>query len=133
MTPLWEIIIWFFIIWAKVCIDFYQIKNGHDILHEVEIGGVIFIGILYGIYVAQIKAFDTYFKDVLIFMIASYGLSFDQLLNLVRGKEWYYLSDSPKASHWDRFFRNNFPLYLGLKTILLVMTIYGVVNVMKHG
>lgn len=132
MTPLWEIIIWFFIIWAKVCIDFYQIKKGHDILHEVEIGAVIFIGILYGIYVAQIKAFDTYFQDVLIFMIASYGLSFDQLLNLVRGKEWYYLSDSPKASYWDRFFRNNFPLLFGVKIIALIFTIYGIIGIFNR-
>jgi len=46
---------------------------------------------------------------------------FDQILNFLRGKHWLYLGT---VSAWDRFFRNKIILYIIIKILALLTSMF---------
>lgn len=131
MTALGVIIIWLLIIEAKVAIDWAQIRKGKSVSHGVEIVGVIFVWIMYGIYVARIKAPNEWAMDVLIFTISSYWLLFDGLLSWHRDFNFFYVSKDPHSAKTDQFFFKNFPLYVGTKIAALALFVASVIWILK--
>lgn len=128
MTAIGIIFIWLLIIESKVAIDWLQIRKGKSISHGVELVCVIFVWIMYGIYVARIKAPNEWAMDVAVFTISSYWLLFDGLLSLHRGLNFFYIG---KSAATDKFFSKNFPLYLGTKVAALILTICSIVWILK--
>lgn len=132
MTPLGMIVIWLLVIELKVAVDWWQIvKLKQNIKHGFELLAVIFIYILYGIFVAQIRAADTWAQDVTVFAASAYWLLFDGLLSWHRGFNFFYLGKNAAS---DRFWtRWGFGSYVMTKVFALVGVIYGIVNILQHG
>lgn len=132
MTPLGIIVIWLLVIELKVSIDWWQIvKLKRNIAHGWELSAVIFIYIFYGIYVAQIRAADWWAIDVTVFAASSYWLLFDGLLSWHRGLNFFYLG---KNANSDRFWNKmGIGAYFMSKVFALVLVVYGIVNIVKHG
>lgn len=132
MNALLIILIWLAVIEAKVLIDYYQIeKLKQNIKHGFELLAVIFIYIFYGIFVAHIRAADWWALDVTVFAASAYWLLFDGLLSWHRGLNFFYLGKNAKS---DRFWNKmGIGAYFMSKVFALVLFIYGVVNIVKHG
>lgn len=126
------IVIWILVIELKVAIDWYQIvKLKRNIFHGLELGAVIFVYILYGIFVAQIRAADWWAIDVTVFAASAYWLLFDGLLSWHRGFNFFYLG---KNANSDRFwYKLGMSAYFMSKVFALVLVVYGIVNIVKHG
>lgn len=132
MTALGIIVIWLLFIELKVSLDWLQIvKLKRNIAHGWELGAVIFVYIFYGIYVAQIRSADWWALDVTVFAASAYWLLFDGLLSWHRGLNFFYLG---KNANSDRFWNKmGIGAYFMSKVFALVLFVYGVVNIVKHG
>jgi len=109
---------WLALILVNVYVDWRLIKYGKGVNHIGETVIRIGAGILYAGLIFQVRAADEHAQWVAIFEITSFWILFELLLNKARGLDWFYLGDTAKS---DRWFKKNFPAYIGLKGFALAL------------
>jgi len=109
---------WLALILINVYIDWRLIKSGKGVNHVVETVIRIAVGILYAGLVFGVRRPDEHFQWVALFEATSFYLFFELLLNKARGLDWFYLGNTAVT---DRWFKKNFPAYIGLKGFALAL------------
>jgi hypothetical protein len=119
---------WLTLILINVYVDWRLIKSGKGVNHKAETIVRIGVGILYAWLVFQVRAADEHFQWVALFEITSFWILFELFLNLARGLKPLYLGETAKS---DRWFKKNFPVYIGLKGFALALFLVSLIQLLK--
>jgi hypothetical protein len=132
MKPLFIFITWLVVIELKSWVDFYQIeKLKRKISHGFEIGVVAIIAVLHQGLSGVNKIEEVELAGwILLFQTMSYWLLFDLSLNLMRGKEPFYIGENAKS---DKLFRKlGMGTYFMSKVFALILMIVAIVQLIKY-
>lgn len=124
-----QMIGWLLLISINVVVDWYLIeKLKKGVNHVAETVLRIGVAILYAGLVFGVRAPNEHAQWVAIFMPTSFWLFFELGLNKARGLEPFYVGLTAKS---DKFFRRNFPMYIGLKGFALILLVVSVIQLLK--
>jgi hypothetical protein len=119
---------WLALILVNVYIDWRLIKSGKGVNHVIETVIRIGAGLLYAGLAFSVRRPDEHAQWVALFEITSFWLLFELLLNLARGLKPLCLGDTAKS---DRWFKKNFPVYIGLKGFALALFLVSLIQLLK--
>ncbi|GIV35412.1 MAG: hypothetical protein KatS3mg031_2947 [Chitinophagales bacterium] len=120
--------LWLLFIYLEALRNFYIIeikKMVPNYLESFIIRGIA--AIVHGV-LLHVQTWDDY-KFIFVFQISSFYLTFDFILNWMRGKEMFFLG---KNNAIDRFLRERPLLHIFVKTVALALTIFSLLKYYSH-
>lgn len=131
MSALLIILTWLPVIPGKSSIDWYLIEvKKKNIRHGLEITIVAIIAFFHHVLsgVNRIEEWELA-GYILMFQTMSYWAFFDASLNLMRGKEVFYVGENAAS---DKLFKNKIPIYFMTKVFALVLMVVSIVQIFKY-
>lgn len=119
---------WFALILANVIFDFKWIQSKKVVRHGIETVIRIAVGLLYAGLVFGVRRPDEHAQWVILFLPTSFWLIFELVLNLALKRHPLSVGDTAKT---DRWFKKNYPVYIGLKAFALALFLVSLVQLLK--
>lgn len=119
---------WIALILANVIYDFKRIKAEKGVNHGIETVVRIGVGLLYAGLMFGVRHPDEHAQWVLIFMPTSFWLLFELFLNLALKRHPLEVGSTAKT---DRWFKKNYPAYIGMKAFSLALFLVSLVQLLK--
>lgn len=119
---------WFALILANVYYDFKRIQAKKGVNHVAETVIRIGVGLFYAGLVFGVRHPDEHAQWVALFMPTSFWIFFELLLNLALKRHPLEVGSTAVT---DRWFKKNYPAYVGLKGIALALFLVSLVQLLK--
>lgn len=123
-----ELTFWFALILANVYYDFKRIQAKKGVNHVAETVIRIIVGIVYAGLVFGVRRPDEHAQWVILFMTTSFWLFFELVLNIALKRHPLSVGYTAKT---DRWFKKNYPVYIGLKAFALALFLVSLVQLLK--
>lgn len=119
---------WLAMILANVYYDYRQIKNKKGVNHVAETVVRVIAGILYAGLVFGVRRPDEHAQWVALFLPTSFWILFELFLNLALKRHPLEVGSTAVT---DRWFKKNYPAYIGLKAFALALFLVSLVQLLK--
>lgn len=119
---------WIALILANVYYDYRQIKNKKGVNHVAETCIRISVGMLYAGLVFGVNKPNEHAQWVVIFEATSFWILFELFLNLALSRHPLEVGSTAVT---DRWFKKNYPAYIGLKAFALALFLVSLVQLLK--